>query len=83
MSLAEGLSTVTGSEWEDLGMPETMWKFETNRLGPLVVAMDSKGNSLYEQVRNGLKSVLLSRETLTAVPASMMLWFRMVTSPAL
>ena len=55
VSLAEGLSTVTGSEWEDLGMPETMWKFETNRLGPLVVAMDSKGNSLYEQVRNGLK----------------------------
>ena len=54
VSLAEGLSTVTGSEWEDLGMPETMWKFETNRLGPLVVAMDSKGNSLYEQVRNGL-----------------------------
>ena len=48
VSLAEGLSTVTGSEWEDLGMPETMWKFETNRLGPLVVAMDSKGNSLYE-----------------------------------
>lgn len=55
VSLAEGLSTVVGYEWEDLGMPETMWRFETNRLGPLVVAMDAEGNSLYDKVAANLK----------------------------
>lgn len=55
VSLAEGLSETVGSEWDDLGMPEAMWKFNASRLGPLVVAMDSYGNSLYEKVRNGLR----------------------------
>ena len=55
VSLAEGLSTVVGYEWEDLGMPETMWRFETNRLGPLVVAIDAEGNSLYDKVAANLK----------------------------
>lgn len=45
----------TGVEWEDLGMAEAMWKFEANGFGPLVVAMDSKGNSIYEKVANSLK----------------------------
>lgn len=54
ISLAEGLNGVTGVEWEDLGMAEAMWKFNTLGLGPLVVAMDSHGNSLYEDVRKKL-----------------------------
>ncbi len=55
VTLAEGLAKVEGVEWEDLGMPEAIWKFETNRLGPLIVAIDSNGNSLYKQVRESLK----------------------------
>lgn len=55
VTLAEGLSSVVGVEWSDLGMPEAMWKFDANRLGPLVVAMDAEGNSLYEAVRRSLK----------------------------
>ena len=53
VSLAEGL-VVTGVEWEDLGMAEAMWLMNANNLGPLIVAMDSNGNSLYENVRRSL-----------------------------
>lgn len=55
VTLAEGLSAVDGVEWLDLGMAEAMWKFRTNKLGPLIVAMDADGNSLYKNVRGSLK----------------------------
>jgi fumarate hydratase subunit beta len=45
----------TGVEWEDLGMAEAMWLMEANNFGPLVVAIDSKGNSIYDQVAESLK----------------------------
>lgn len=35
--------------WEDL-MPECLWKFRVKNFGPLVVAMDANGHSLYEVV---------------------------------
>lgn len=35
--------------WEDL-MPECLWKFRVKSFGPLIVAIDSHGNSLYRQV---------------------------------
>ena len=54
VSLAEGL-TVQGVDWEDLGMAEALWRMRADGLGPLIVAMDSKGNSLYENVRRSLK----------------------------
>ena len=54
VSLAEGL-VVTGMEWEDLGMAEAMWLMKANNMGPLIVAIDSNGNSLYENVRRSLK----------------------------
>ena len=54
VSLAEGLGRCTGVEWLDLGMAEALWSFETSRLGPLIVAMDAEGNSLYEKVRESL-----------------------------
>ena len=55
VTLAEGLARIEGVEWLDLGMPEAIWKFRASRLGPLIVAMDCEGNSLYEQVRNSIK----------------------------
>ncbi|MBR1973468.1 MAG: fumarate hydratase C-terminal domain-containing protein, partial [Candidatus Methanomethylophilaceae archaeon] len=54
ISLAVGLSRCTGVEWLDLGMAEAMWRFETERFGPLIVAMDAEGNSLYEQVASSI-----------------------------
>lgn len=54
VSLAEGLGRCTGVEWLDLGMAEALWSFSTDRLGPLTVAMDAEGNSLYERVRENL-----------------------------
>lgn len=55
VTLAEGLSKVENVYWEDLGMAEAMWVFDTSKLGPLVVTMDADGNSLYEDVRKSLK----------------------------
>jgi fumarate hydratase subunit beta len=55
VSLAEGLNRVTGVEWQDLGMAEAMWKLSAEKFGPLIVAMDAEGNSLYEDVRSSLK----------------------------
>ena len=54
VSLAESITEVTGVEWEDLGMAEAMWRFKVDRLGPLIVAIDASGNSLYENVRTSL-----------------------------
>ncbi|MDW5561678.1 MAG: FumA C-terminus/TtdB family hydratase beta subunit [Methanomassiliicoccus sp.] len=47
---ARGIRRVERVEWLDLGMPEALWVVETRDLGPLVVAMDAHGNSLYDSV---------------------------------
>ncbi len=36
--------------WEEL-MPECLWKFRVKNFGPLTVAIDSHGNSLYHDVQ--------------------------------
>lgn len=36
--------------WEDL-MPECLWKFRVKDFGPLLVAMDAHGQSIYREVR--------------------------------
>ena len=52
VSLAEGLREVTGVEWDDLGMAEAMWEFNAEHFGPLTVAMDANGNSIYKDVNS-------------------------------
>jgi L(+)-tartrate dehydratase beta subunit len=37
--------------WEDL-MPECLWKFRVRDFGPLIVAIDAHGNSLYQRVQD-------------------------------
>jgi L(+)-tartrate dehydratase beta subunit len=37
-------------EWEDL-MPECLWRFRVCDFGPVIVAVDSHGKSLYEDVQ--------------------------------
>ncbi len=58
ISMAEGLKECVGVEWMDLGMAEAMWRFNTDRLGPLIVAMDAEGNSLYKKVQESLVRTL-------------------------
>jgi len=36
--------------WLDLGMPEATWVLRVNKLGPLVVGIDSHGNALEQMV---------------------------------
>jgi fumarate hydratase subunit beta len=42
--------------WLDLGVPEAIWELEVKDFGPLIVAMDSEGGDLYEEVRQRNKS---------------------------
>lgn len=37
-------------DWEDL-MPECLWQFRVRDLGPLLVSIDSHGNSIYADVK--------------------------------
>ncbi|MFW9928367.1 MAG: FumA C-terminus/TtdB family hydratase beta subunit [Candidatus Thorarchaeota archaeon] len=48
--------------WLDLGTPEALWVFEAKKFGPLIVAMDSHGESLYSQVRQQAKNNILEIE---------------------
>jgi len=47
---AKAIKRVKGVEWLDLGMPEAMWVFEVDAFGPLLVAIDSRGNNLFRDV---------------------------------
>jgi fumarate hydratase subunit beta len=47
---AKGIKNVKGVEWLDLGMPEALWILVGENFGPLIVAMDAHGNSLFEDV---------------------------------
>jgi L(+)-tartrate dehydratase beta subunit len=40
--------------WEDL-MPECLWKFRVRNFGPLIVAIDSHGNSLYRRIQDQVR----------------------------
>lgn len=49
------LETTWIEQIEDVDMddlnPESLWRFKIKNFGPLLVAMDSYGNSIYEQVK--------------------------------
>ena len=42
---------VNNVHWLDLGVPEAIWELEVKDFGPLIVAMDSTGANLYEEIR--------------------------------
>lgn len=45
---ADAIKKVEGVYWlKELGMPEALWIFRVENFGPLIVAMDSHGNSIY------------------------------------
>ncbi len=45
------IEAIEDVDLDDLN-PESLWKFRVNGFGPLLVAMDSRGASLYSEVRN-------------------------------
>jgi len=45
---AEQVKKVKMVFWTDLGLPEAIWVLEVEKLGPLVVGIDSHGNSLQQ-----------------------------------
>ena len=51
VKLAEGIKGIKKVHWLDLGVPEAVWVLEAEMFGPLIVGMDSKGNSIYRNVR--------------------------------
>jgi tartrate/fumarate subfamily iron-sulfur-dependent hydro-lyase beta chain len=51
---ADKVEKVEGVYWLDkLGMPEAVWIFRVKEFGPLVVAMDSHGDSIYKRLKKG------------------------------
>ena len=46
---AVNFKQIIDRKWEDLGMPETLWTSEVDTLGPLIVAIDTHGDNLFEE----------------------------------
>lgn len=44
----DAVEEIESVDWLDLGMPEAMWNLKVKDFGPLIIAMDSEGNSLYD-----------------------------------
>ena len=44
----DSVEDIEDVNWLDLGMPEAIWNLKVKDFGPLIVAMDSEGNSLYD-----------------------------------
>jgi fumarate hydratase subunit beta len=57
-SAASHIKKVVSVDWLELGEPEAVWVLEADNLGPLVVAIDAKGNSIYEKVNKKVKENL-------------------------
>ena len=47
---AKGLKEVRAYEWQDLGMPEALWVITAEKFGPLLVTMDSHGDSIHDRI---------------------------------
>ena len=48
---ANSVQKVLNVHWLDLGVPEAIWVLEVKEWGPLIVAMDSHGNSMFKEVK--------------------------------
>lgn len=48
---AKAIKNVRSVEWFDLGMPEALWILNVEDFGPLIVAIDTHGNNVFEDVQ--------------------------------
>lgn len=49
--LAQGVERIVDVSWFEMGMPEAVWHLEAKDFGPLVVGMDTKGRSIYADLK--------------------------------
>ena len=64
MLAATQVEAIEGAEWQDLGMPETLWINRVKEFGPLIISIDTQGNNLISQnkaVFNEKKKPVLER----------------------
>jgi fumarate hydratase subunit beta/L(+)-tartrate dehydratase beta subunit len=56
---AQAVKQVKRVHWlEEMGMPEAIWVLEVREWGPLIVGMDSQGNSIFQAIKEeGLKKL--------------------------
>jgi tartrate/fumarate subfamily iron-sulfur-dependent hydro-lyase beta chain len=47
---SKGITRVKEVHWLDLGTPECLWVLDVEKFGPLVVGIDTKGDSLFQIV---------------------------------
>jgi len=61
---ATQVEEIEGAEWQDLGMPETLWINRVREFGPLIISIDTKGNNLIQknkEVFNDRKKPILEK----------------------
>jgi L(+)-tartrate dehydratase beta subunit len=61
---ATQVEEIESAEWQDLGMPETLWVNRVKEFGPLIISIDTKGNNLIEQNKarfNAKKGAIVDR----------------------
>jgi L(+)-tartrate dehydratase beta subunit len=61
---ATQVEEIEGAEWQDLGMPETLWVTRVKEFGPLIISIDTKGKNLISENKvafNKKKKSILER----------------------
>jgi tartrate/fumarate subfamily iron-sulfur-dependent hydro-lyase beta chain len=55
---AKGIKRVKEVHWLDLGTPECLWVLDVEKFGPLIVGIDSNGDSLFQDVADKAQNKL-------------------------
>lgn len=50
--LAQGIEKINDVTWFEMGMPEAVWDLQADGFGPLVVGMDTHGDSTYQKLKD-------------------------------
>jgi len=53
---ATQVEAIERAEWQDLGMPETLWVNRVREFGPLIISIDTKGDNLIERNKARLEA---------------------------
>jgi fumarate hydratase subunit beta len=56
---ATRIKAVKAVYWEDLGMAEAVWHLLVEDFGPLIVSIDARGNSLYDEVEEDARESVM------------------------
>ena len=51
---AQKVEEIEAAHWLELGLPETVWVMRVKEFGPLIVGIDSRGASLYDNMREAV-----------------------------